>query len=176
MSPRVVAVSQPTGCPEVGLALGSLEASPETRPLADLMRSLLAAAGVPVELPPGDKGPLSHAQRVKASLQAQRRALDALHKVEKAQAARQAKIESLQAQIDSVTKEFVKGKEELEICRRESDAAQDEHRRLLDEPESSDTRMDDSELQELEAEDPELQADPAVLAGKRSYLHALLGA
>ena len=128
----------------------------------------MGAAGVPVESlePPG---PASQAQRIKESLQAQKKALDNLHRLEKAQAARKAKIESLQSQIDAVTKEFVRGKEELEAARQQSNQAQQEHQNILEEPEFSDCLPE--ELEHGDNED--IKDDPAVIAGKRSYLHAL---
>ena len=122
--------------------------------------------------------PTAHAQKVKESLQIQRRPLDNLHRIEKAQAARQAKTDSLQDQIIQVTQVYVKWKEELDSARTASDKAQEGHRQLLDEAEESiDCGLDeDQDMQDIEAQCESVKDDPAVIAGKRSYLHALLGA
>ena len=128
----------------------------------------MGAAGIPVE-PLEPPCPATQAQRIKESLQAQKKALDNLHRMEKAQAARKARIEALQSQIDAVTKEFVRGKEELEAARHHSIQAQQEHQIILEEREFSDCIPE-----EIEHEDNEdIKDDPAVIAGKRSYLHAL---
>ena len=157
---------------EISEGLARLSGLPATKPIADLLQALLQAAGVQVD----EAGPVSHAQKVKESLQGQRKALDTLHRIEKAQAARKAKIEALQAQIDSVTKDYVKGKEDLDLARVESDQAQEEHRKLLDEPEFSDCVAEDSDMHDVEQDIGDVKDDPAVIAGKRSYLHALLEA
>ena len=139
-------------CLDISVALAQLARTAATKPLADLLQSLLQTAGIPVDV--GE--PVPHSQQVKDSLQAQRTALDKLHRIEKAQAARKAKIESLQAQIDPVTKEFVKGKEELELARADSDQAQEDHRKLLDEPEFSDRLNEDADIQDAEQGDGDI--------------------
>ena len=64
------------------------------------------------------------------------------------------------------------------MARETSTNAQEEHRQLLDDPdEFVDCGFeDDAEMHDVENNCEDVKHDPAVIAGKRSYLHALLEA
>ena len=80
----------------------------------------------------------------------------------------------MQSQIDSITAEYSKGREELEVARAEADCAQQKHRLLLDSENNSeeDDPVDHDMGTDLDGVE-EFASDPAVQAGKRSLLHAL---
>ena len=143
--------------------LANLAATPATKPLADLFQGVPSTAGITVGPSEGLK---THAQKVKDSLQVQRKALDTLHRVEKAQAARQAKIDFLQGKIDQITEQFVKAQEELALGRTDSDEAQEAHRQLLDElDELVDCGLDeDRDMQEIKSQCDPVKDGPVVIA------------
>ena len=80
----------------------------------------------------------------------------------------------MQQQIDAVNCEFLRGKEELELARKAADTAQGTYRALLEANEFVEAPDEDQDMEASgELFDSEFQDDPAVQAGKRSYLHAL---
>ena len=124
-------VEESPGCSEIGGALDALGGNEATKPLADMLRKLLAASGVlPVSGAEEEPAALSHAQKVKNSLNQQRKASEKVIKFEKQQAYRKTRIESLQSQIDAVNVEFAQGKVDLETARSEADTTQELHRLL----------------------------------------------
>ena len=163
---------------ELVAAIGALSESSTTKPIADLLQSIMASVGIQAKPQKDEAGPATpptHSLQVKASLNAQRKCVEKLHKIEKQQRARKQRIESLQVQLDAVNVEYARGKEDLEVAKTESEAAQEAHRLLLESSnvpaESDDFSMSDSE--ELGEGAHEFLDDPAVQAGKRSYLRAL---
>ena len=98
-------------------ALGKVES---TKPLAEMLKSLLLSAGVLSGNKGGESDDMSHLSyehQIKISFANQRKCNEKVIKCERQQASRKSRIESLQMQIDAINTEYVQGKQDLDKSR-----------------------------------------------------------